>query len=198
MTLNELIAEVYTKTKRPDLVDRTKQAVKKVTLECHQLDFFSKDIFESGMVFVTSTYLQQIDLAIIPRYRAIKYLRKCDSAGVPVIGTSGKFKIISPDQVFDRYGIDQTDVAYVAGQVVNLKSSTEFQYLLTGWYQNPDISDSGYSSWIAVAHPYLIINKAVQSLYVDMGKNTEAQAINAEIGPLINSLYTSNTTDVGS
>ena len=59
MTLNELIAEVYTITNRPDLVAQTLMAVRSATLKLHQSDYYYKDIFETGFQFTSAEYLQQ-------------------------------------------------------------------------------------------------------------------------------------------
>jgi hypothetical protein len=57
-TLAELQADVITITNRPDLVAETLLAVKKATLKMHQLDFFYKDLVESGLVFDPVDYTQ--------------------------------------------------------------------------------------------------------------------------------------------
>ena len=80
MTLNELIAEVYTITNRPDLVAQTLTAVRSATLKMHQRDYFYKDIFETAINFSTAAYLQQLEYrTLIHRWRALKYIRKTDS-----------------------------------------------------------------------------------------------------------------------
>ena len=49
MTFDELVAEVYLLTARGDLTAETQSAVKAATLKAHKSDFFSKDIFETGV-----------------------------------------------------------------------------------------------------------------------------------------------------
>ena len=53
-TFTELCNDVYTMTKRPDLVAETKLAVKAATLKAHQSDFYPKDIYETGIQFSRS------------------------------------------------------------------------------------------------------------------------------------------------
>lgn len=48
-SLNSLVSDVYTLTNRPDLVAETALAVKKATLKMHHVDFFARDIWESGI-----------------------------------------------------------------------------------------------------------------------------------------------------
>ena len=79
MTLTELQAEVYTLTNRPDLTAQTLAAVRSATLKLHQLDYFYKDLFETSLVFSSSEFIQQLEFrSLVPRWRALKYIRKLD------------------------------------------------------------------------------------------------------------------------
>lgn len=161
-TFAELCADVYTLTNRPDLVSETKLAVKAATLKAHQLDFFYKDIYEVGVQFDTSDYVQALEYRTIsPRYRALKYIRKTDVSGTP-----GDFlSVITPAMSLDKYGHQRDDICYAAGEVIQIKSSTSLQYILFGCYRNPDITENSYSSWIAVDHPYCIVYEAAASVF---------------------------------
>lgn len=173
MTLTELQAEVYTLTGRPDLIAETLLAVRQSTLALHQSDFFWRDLYETGISFTAYSYLQELEYRpIIPRFRALKFLRKSDSSG-----TSGAFfTIVQPESILDSYGSDRTDVCYAAGESIEIKSSTLFQYALLGCYLNPDITVAGYSSWIALDHPYAIILEACEKVFKMIGKTEEFAA----------------------
>lgn len=172
MTLAELIAEVYTITGRPDRVAETLSAVKSATLKAHQKDFYYKDLFEAGIVFTTAEYVQNLDYrSLLPRWRAVKYLRKYDNTS----GDPGAFlTLITPGEVLDDYSAQRQDIFYVAGQYVQINSSTEEQYYLLGAYLNPDITDTGYSSWIALDHPYAIVYEAVVTVMKAIGEDDKA------------------------
>lgn len=170
-TFTELCDDVYTLTNRPDLIAETKLAVKAATLKLHQSDFFFKDIYETGIVFNAADYTQQIEYrTLITRYRALKYIRKSDSAATP-----GDFlSIITPAQVLDQYGISNEDICYVAGEVIQIKSSTELQYAIFGCYINPNIVEASYNSWVALDHPYAIIYEAAVSVFKAIGYDEQA------------------------
>jgi hypothetical protein len=174
-TLTELLADVYTITNRPDLVNETKLAVKAATLKAHQSDFFYKDIEESGVSFSTSDYVQALEYrSIFPNYRALKYIRKTDVAGVP-----GDFlSVITPALSLDRYGEEKTDICYGAGAVIQIKSSTLLQYILLGYYKNPVLTDAGYSSWVALDHPYYIVYEAACQIFKTKGQDEQATIYN--------------------
>lgn len=170
-TFAELLADVITLTNRTDLVAETKLAVKAATLKVHQSDFFYKDLFETGISFVESSYAQQLDYrALLPRYRALKYIRKSDLAGIP-----GTFlEVLTPSEVLDTYGIAKENICYVAGEIIQIKSSTSLQYALFGCYINPDITELGFSSWVALDHPYAIVYEAAVTVFKTIGYDEQA------------------------
>jgi len=195
MTFDELVAEVYTLTNRPDLVAETKSAVKVATLKAHQSDFFSKDIYETGVEFDTSDFLHSLDyISLISNFRAFKYFRRVESAN----DTYGyDLTVLTPDELLDSYGVHKTDVAYVAGRVLEIRSAVDFQYGLMGCYVNPIVREGAYTSWIAEQIPYAIIFEAARVVFKAIGydeQSTSFERLTAEQYAL---LRTSALSDVG-
>lgn len=173
MTLTELQQEVYTLTNRPDLVAETLLAVRQSTLALHQSDFFFRDIEETGISFTSSAYTQELEYRpIIPLFRSLKYLRKANADGT----VGAFFTVVQPESILDSYGVDRTDVCYAAGASIEIKSSTQFQYAVLGYYANPNITVSGYNSWIALDHPYAIVFEAAEKVFKMIGKTEEFAA----------------------
>ena len=173
MTLTELQQEVYTITNRPTLVAETLLAVRQATLALHQMDYWWKDLQETGISFTTSSYRQELDFrSILPLFRSLKYLRKSDSTGA----AGAFFDVVQPESVLDSYGADRTNVCYAAGTSIEIKSSTEFQYAILGYYANPNITVAAYNSWIALDHPYAIVFKAAEIVFKVIGKSEEFAA----------------------
>lgn len=195
MTLAELIAEVYTITGRPDRVAETLSAVKSATLKVHQSDYYYKDMFEGGLDFQSTSYVQALDYRqLLPKFRALKYLRKYD----PDTGTMGKeLDIVVPENVLDDYKITKSDICYVAGAYIQVNSSTEQRYYVLGCYLNPDITESGYNSWVALDHPYAIIFDAAGTVFKAIGKDEEAAAYRQLVAEQIAMVRSSNITAVG-
>jgi len=195
MTLTELIAEVYTLTNRPDRVAETLSAVRSATLKAHQSDYYYKDIFETVLKFDSAEYVQSLDYRLlIPRWRAIKYLRKYDNS----TSTPGHtLEIILPDNVFDDYKVQKNDIAYVAGAYVQINSSTQEQYYLLGCYLAPDITQATYNSWVALDHPWAIIYDAAATVFKAIGKDDEAAAFRALYAEQISDLRISNIQAIG-
>ena len=167
MTLTELRQEVYTLTNRPALVAETLTAIRSATLAIHQSDYFYKDLFETGVSFLAPAFTQQIDYrSLIPKWRAFKYLRKTDSTGQE---QGQVYRVITPEEILDQYQTNQTDVCYVAGSVIQIRSATELQYAMLGCYVQPEITESGYNSWVAIDHPYAIVFAAAATVFKAIG-----------------------------
>ena len=131
---------------------------------------------------------------MIPNWRANKYLRPYDA----VTSTPGKpFKLITPEQILDRYDAQKTEVYYAAGVEVTLKSSTAYRYYLYGCYLNPNITSAGYNSWIARDHPYAIIYAAAGDVFKAAGKDEEAAAYRSMIPEQLQFVKASNITAEG-
>jgi hypothetical protein len=170
-TLANLIQDVYSLTKRDDLEIETLTAIKAATLKAHHTGFFAKDLFETGIVFTDAAYTQALEYKeLLPRWRALSYLRKAEASGEP-----GKFfSVITPTDLFDAYGVTKTDVMYLSGSVFQIKSSTELKYALLGCYLNPDVTAGSYSSWIAQDHPFAIVFEAARVIFKTIGYDEQA------------------------
>ncbi len=195
MTFDELLQEVYNITNRPDLATETKSAVKAATLKAHRIDFFSKDIFETGVEFDTVDFRQSLDyISFISNWRSLKYLRKADN----VDDDSGIFfDIITPDEIVDSYSINRTDIAYVAGRVLEIRSSTEFSTALLGAYVLPLVAETNYSSWVAEQFPFAIIYEAARIVFLGIGQREEANGQGALVADEYTILKQEALSDVG-
>lgn len=185
----ELCDEVITLTNRPDLIAETKLAVKAATLKAHKSDLYYKDLFETGISFGSSDYIQTLEYRnVLPKFKMLKYIRKTDSAGVP-----GNFlEVITPTSALDRYGKNKEDVCYAAGEVIQIKSSTALQYILLGCYLNPDITETGYDSWVALDHPFAIIFEAAATVFKSIGQDDQSTTFRNLVGEQIAMLKADN------
>ena len=168
-----MVADVMTVTKRPSLVAETNLAVRAATLKAHQYDDWIKDFSEFSIQFTTSDFFQALDYkSVIPLWRKPRYLRKYDYTVAP--GVPGLFfEYIEPEKVVDEYRVDRQDIYYVAGLNVQIRSSTQFQYMLLGCYLNPDTTITGYSSWIANDHPFSIVYEAAAIVFKMVGMDEQ-------------------------
>lgn len=189
-TFTELCNDVYTLTNRPDLVAETKVAVKAATLKMHQSDYYYKDIYEIGVSFPTAEYLQSLEYKLlVPNWRSLKYIRKTDSSGSD---TDSFLQVLTPEETIDSYGMNRNNVCYVAGQTIQIRSSTQLQYVFLGCYVNPTLSEAQYNSWIALDHPYAIIYDSVATIFKMIGFDEQASQFRQLVAEQIMELRMSN------
>jgi len=195
MNFAELRQEVYNLTNRPDLVNETGSAIKAATLKAHQTDFYSKDIHEVGIQFGELKMIQSMDyINLIPNFRTLKYLRRVTDE----TDTEGTFfTILTPEEILDSYGYTKPDIAYVAGRVLEIRSSVDFQYAILGCYVFPIVTESSYSSWIAEMYPYTIIFEAARVVFKTIGYDEQSSQFNQLVAEQYSLLKTSALTDVG-
>lgn len=180
MTFEELRTEVYALTNRPDLVAETTSAIKAATLKAHQSDFYSKDIYETGIEFSLAAYNQSLDYtSLISNFRALKYIKRVTSA-TDEIGVN--FTILTPEEIVDSYGINKTDVCYTAGRMIEIKSSVEFTLGLLGCYVRPIVREDSYFSWVADQFPYAIVFEAARILFKTIGYDEQSAAYRELVG----------------
>lgn len=195
-TFNDLLTLVYELTNRPDLSGITTSAIRAATLKAHQTDFYSKDIYETGVEFDTSDYRQSLDYYnLISNFRALSYFKRVEGATDDV----GKFiEIVTPAEVLDSYGHNRTDIAYVAGRVLEVRSSVSFKYALMGAYVFPIvIADDSFSSWIAELYPFAIVYEAARVVFKAIGYDEQSAQMNSLVAEQYALLKASALTDVG-
>ena len=198
MQYSDLVNAVYALTNRPDRVSETANAISAATLWAHHSDYYYKDLVEVSAEFTAQNYTQQIPLSFFPNFRSLKYIRKyypgtgpnnppsqdqSPSNLPPLYGMyydpganlpDGRFfKIVTPEEILDSYNINKVDIAYIAGQTIQLRSGDYFQYALCGYYTHPIVVASSYNSLIAQEFPYAIIYKATSIVFKTIGFDEE-------------------------
>lgn len=165
-----LINDVYTITKRSDLVAETSVAVRAATLKLHQMEFFPRDLSESKVNFSVADFYQTLPYAtLFPQFRALSYLRKYEG-GAP----TQVIDVIQPTDILDSYGISKENVAYMAGAVIQIRSNTKIETVLLGFYNNPITGPDTYASWIGTNHPFAVINEAAATVFKMIGFDEQA------------------------
>lgn len=196
MTFQELYDEVILITKRPDLIDKTKQQIRAATLKAHHSDFYYPDIHEVPVQFTDPFYLQTfLPTEIVPRFRKSKYIRLWIGG---IDGMPGKF--LTPIQVensLDSYGYTKTDVYYMAGQGLQIRGCTPLDKVLFGCYLHPIVSpEISYSSWIAEHMPYAIIYEAARAIFKSISFTEQASEYSGLVAEQYQELKLSYVDDV--
>jgi hypothetical protein len=200
MAFADIVNTVYTYTNRPDREAETAAAVTAAILWAHHSDYFYKDLVEVPAQFNSLQYLQQIPLSFFPQFRALKYVRKyypgtgpnnppaqdqSPNNLPPLYGMfydpganlpDGRFfNILTPDNVLDPYHINKIDVAYIAGQTLQIRSGDYFQYALCGYYAHPLATAANCNSWIVNEFPDCLGFRAAEIVFKAIGYDEQAQ-----------------------
>lgn len=196
MTFDELKEEVFLLTNRRSFIAETESAIRAATLKAHKSDFYSKDLHEQGVEFPTVEFRQSLDyISLIPNFRSLKYLRRVET---PTDDVGAFFEIVAADNVLDSYNCNRTQIAYVAGRVLEIRADVEFQFALLGAYVSPVVRVGAYDSWVAEQFPFAIIYEVCRIIFRMVGQIEESNAFGQLAAEQIAELRMSALSDVGS
>jgi hypothetical protein len=184
-TLSELCADVFTLTNRPDLVSETQLALRHATQKMHLLDFWSRDRAERQLSFATAAMNFSASIpSNFENWRKFAYVRPFDPD--TLTPKDRYINEIAPDKLFDEFNRNKTDVYYVAGTLLNMKTRDSESAFLFGWYKYPNTTVAGYASWIADMYPAIIVEEAAGRILHVIGMVEEG---NKFVDPRIGSVY---------
>lgn len=168
---SDLVNDVYSLTNRNDLVAETALAVKQEIQAAHTCDYFKQDMDELLIGFTSAAILQLSISSLFPQWRAFSYLRPYNTVtATPSRIMIGAKDFLAPDAIFDEYLIEKTNMAYVAGDNLNVKLEAAFDGMLVGYYKNPIIAPEGaIDSWIGRVKPTLIQTGAAERVFTMIG-----------------------------
>jgi len=178
---NSIVADCYSLTVRPDLVAETAIAVRKATMKFHQADGWKNDIITSLIPLPVTTsgdsfsYRYTLDLTqagSLPYFRKISSI---DEYNNPLIGNEYHFKELDNDRIFDDYMLEDINYYYRAGQAIQLRVNKQLTTLSVDYWRYPDVTPTGYTSWIAQQFPDAIVCEATATIFAAIGKSDEAQ-----------------------
>jgi hypothetical protein len=174
----QMLTDVYAITNRPDRPVETAVAVKNATLKAHTMDYFTRDIYELTFFFASSEYTHDLDYkGLVPRFRNLKYLYRTDTSQTPAVNVGDPLTIITPENKLDSYGQNKTNVVYLAGDVLQIKTECQWQYFTMGCYRYPNLTEATYDSWIAQEISQAITAEAARAVFKFIGKDEEAQSM---------------------
>lgn len=201
MTFDELVQETLVIVKRPDLLGQIERAVRAAVLKIHSKDFFYRDLVETGIQFTSPAPKIHFEPKLIyPRFRKPKYVRNWhyDETDLISYGHAGIFlDAVAPGNLIDYFGFDKTNVFYMAGNLLQLRSHSDISHILFGFFQYPDTTDAGFSSWIADEQPEAIYREAARAVFKGIGFDEQSAEQNALAAEQYQILTINNIPDNG-
>lgn len=195
---DDLVTDVYTITKRPDLISDTEAAVKAATLKVHQLDYFSQDlVLASELDLGSSDYQHSYNyVSGLTNFRRLKYISRLDTTG-DLLEDGTFLDIIEIDEMLDTYGIMRKDIAYTAGNAIVIRAEVDFRYALIAYYKLPIVIKATYASWIADSFPNSIVYEAARRIFLTIGYQEQSASMRALVAEEYSELKSSNLPVAG-
>jgi len=195
---DDLVAEVYTITKRPDLIADTESAVKAATLKAHQTDYYSQDLVLAAETDLgSSDYQHSYDyVAGLDNFRRLKYFSRLDNTG-DLLEDGTFLCIIEVEEMLDSYGVMRKDIAYTAGNAIVIRAQVDFQYALIAYYALPIVIKATYASWIADSFPNAIVLEAARRIFLTIGYQEQSASMLRLVAEEYKELRSSNLPVVG-
>ena len=171
---DSMIGDINSLSGRPDLADETQLALRTATNNAHFCDAFPRDLVTTSVQLPNASYLTQLDLPTqFPKLRGLSQLRPLGADYQPVnLPLDQQIKIIELGDIYDDYGAVKTNIAYLAGDKINIRSLHNSYGFIVDWYKAPLVRREEYNSWIAQLYPDVIVYWAA-SIVLDISGNEE-------------------------
>ena len=174
--MNTLFKSIYDsvvrgRTNRPALIDETRTAIKEATMELHGMAKFFKDLSTSN-VFVSNGEATKFRFTLSLPMRSLWRLTALhsDNAETPL-----KLYTISMPSRWD------SNWYRVFGKQIEAQLSRPAGAFRVEYFAYPDLSDTGYNSWIAESYPYAVADLAAAKVF-SLVEPTTAQLFFARVG----------------
>lgn len=152
-TFAEMEALVIGQTRRPEIQDTTRAAIRSATLRAHHTDFFNRDLASSVLTYTPSNSEVFYDFANVSssltRLRAIQLVQSVDAAMKP----AEEFEYRELQDLYDSSNNLRPSIYTFIGDTLRAYPSAITGRLNVYFYQNPTVTTTGYNSWIANSYP---------------------------------------------
>ncbi len=180
MKLQEIVDEVVVTTGRPDRADLCMRAVRAAVTEVHGAANFPRDRVEE--LFELAEPLNRIKVNLPPRFKSFEVLGAVTAQGAPVALSTdnNQYTRVDPSSILHTHKTNTTDVYYVAGTALNIKSSVKVDNVYALYNRFPEVADTQLETWIMREHDALITGLALYKTYTSLGDNARARLHRAD------------------
>ena len=159
--------------RRPDMQAQVAARVRGAIQWAHNLDYFPRDRI-TQMQLVQDVENNTIRLGLPPYFRQFEVIRPYDINDNPITlctdtPDSIGYREIDPHQILGYRGTQETNWFYVAGDVLNIRTSAEPHQLYFMYHATPDLRDDSAVTWITENYTELIEFRALGVLYSIVG-----------------------------
>jgi hypothetical protein len=150
----ELETLVVAQTRRPEIPDVTRAAVKSAVLRAHHVDFFPRDLAIGALTYPVSQGAIYYDVpnlsTLLPRLRALKFLEGLDNVTFQVVE---KLEWRETDDIYTPEGCRRSSAYNLIGDTLRVYPQVATGRLAPYYYTNPVVASVGFNSWLADTYP---------------------------------------------
>lgn len=179
MLVREIVDDVIEILARPDLVNFVKLRTAQQLKLLHALDNWPRDKVEQLITIQNPSITVRTNLPAF--WRKFDVLAPCMADGSIItlpnqpVDTIG-YRETDPRMITGFRQMADTDYYYVAGDVVNIRSSFPPEKLYASYYKYPDLRSTEATTWITETFPELVTYRVLYACYAMLG-NMEQRAV---------------------
>lgn len=189
-SLADLMTGVYEWTNKPNLEAQTRAAVKAACLKFHRSGAFYRDLAIAEFAELQANRVQTCDIV-----GDLIRFRKLYQVTVPRNSDDWPLDIVQPNDLVDPDGYFREDIVLAAGTTLNVKSRYPETSFKVQYFQDPDLANDTFSSWIADKYEDLIICEAARTVLI-FDNEAEIRANAAELVQFYLRQLQANETEV--
>lgn len=156
---DDMLAQIYVLTNRPDLEGETKIALRTATLNAHMSDMYPRDCVTDWVQLPNTAGAVAINMSTtFPNARGFSKIRATDIQGAAYPEQDwNKIEIVELGDIYDpQYGNLRTNIAYISGDSLVIRLPLNVGGFLVEWMKAPQTKRELYNSWIAQIAPAII------------------------------------------
>lgn len=173
---DQMLADVYTLTNRPDLEAETAVALRSATISIHSRAAFSRDSTVSVVKIPNAAFIFSIDIQLqLPKLRGVSTVRLLDINYNPV--EYPRIEIREMGDIYDpEYQTLLNNIAYIAGTSLTVRSAVAGYGALVEYFKLPETRRDTYNSWIAQLSPDAIVYSAAAKVLLTNGNEEKGKS----------------------
>jgi hypothetical protein len=173
--IQELLPAVYEITSHPELELETVNAIRSAVQYYHKLDFMYLDTAEVFPPISADGTQFILDISsVLPSFRAIASIKSLTADGTII----AELEEVSSARLLDSYGYPRTDVFYIAGTVINIRTAYSFSQLQVNYFTFPNTTKENLSTWLYPDNEQAIIDFAAMKIFSILGQDKRVAAFN--------------------
>lgn len=164
----DLFADIVSWTNRPEKTAETNLAIKQAIRAAHKAGNWYRDLATATLTNVPIQQIQEIDFTDTAKFTRFKQIATIKPTG----RENFQYKVVDVLDLVDQDGYDRYDVAYVVGNIINIRAAAPTDAITCVYYQRPDIPTNldTLNDWIVDAHYDLIVLWAAASVLANTGE----------------------------